>query len=411
MGRIIKLKESDLVHIINQIMNEQEVQKKPGLTPSKFSGPSSNTKPGNVDVRQRYGVDPAKAPSDYLGKGGRFEKEIGLTRKKEDQEFKIMVSKLPNLECLPNNKMRFFVLFVIGKKKELMRDMGVDERTLIYLTKIGIAIMGWQSTYATVDKLYDVDKVKGLNPWDVYKTIDKVLKTFVGSGVAARGTEWLAKKMGVDEPSFGPAEFMPSTFAKTGVEKKYGAGIDTVVGSGLGVMYNVLSKYKEAQKNGLSGQQSVNDIAKNKGIDGWVGNIGTGNHLWDVAIASHSYPEEKILVKYCTTNRPDFMAPCSKTTHEPFGSQNAWNNFKKHKWNQVYYSKNKNLDVFPGKLTVNQGQQIPNYLPYLTGAHGVVSGSSPHVMDNLLLIKRTNDRINEFKCIDEAFKKNLSLKR
>jgi len=66
------------------------------------------------------------------------------------------------------------------------------------------------------------------------------------------------------------------------------------------------------------------------------------------------------------------------------------------------------LDVFPGKLTVNRGQQIPNYLPYLTGTHGTISGQEEGIMDNLRLISRTNDRINQFKCVDDAIRTNVS---
>lgn len=389
MGRIVKLKESDLVNIINKIMNEQKVT--------------------SQIIKPRYGVDPSTAPSDYLGKGRQFEKESKFKKLTDFSNYENMVSKIPNMECLPNNQMRYFVLFVTAKKKDLMKDLGVDEKTLSYLTKIAIAIMGWQSDFGKTDKLYDIKPIaKYINPWDVYNTVDGILKNIVGSGTAAKGTEWLAKKFGVDEPSFGPAEFMPSTFAKTGVEKKYGKGMETVIGSGLAVIYNMLSKYRQAEKNGLSSQPSVNQIAKTKGIDGWVGNIGTGNHLWDVAIASHTYPDEKILVKYCATNRPDFMAPCSNSTYEPFSSDSAWQSFRKHKWNQIYYGKNKNLDVFPGKLTVNRGQQIPNYLPYLTGTHGTISGQEEGIMDNLRLISRTNDRINEFKCVDDAIRTNVS---
>jgi hypothetical protein len=39
-------------------------------------------------------------------------------------------------------------------------------------------------------------KIKGLiKLWDNYKTIDKVFMMFVRSRFAAKGTEWIAKKM------------------------------------------------------------------------------------------------------------------------------------------------------------------------------------------------------------------------
>jgi hypothetical protein len=194
---------------------------------------------------------------------------------------------------------------------------------------------------------------------------------------------------------------MPSTYKKTGVEKKYGYGLETIIGSGLAVMNTIYNSYKIALKNGLSSSSSQNNIAKLKGVPNWNDINGTGNHLWDVAISTHTWPSNKMLIKYCKTNRPDFAGPCNKTTHKPFDDESSWNDYKNNSDNSSFYKKNPQLAKFPGEIKVLSGQQIPDYYPYLTGTHGDYTGDQ---IDSKRIMEWVVNSMSKLSCIDVAFK-------
>lgn len=363
---------------------------------------------GLIVEKQLSYVKPATSEKSIVKKPIVISQEFFKLLKQADKKI--------DLSCLPNERMKAFVYFTAAQKDEIKKDLGIDDATLIYLTKIAIALMGWQSKYGGEDRLYDVKPVNfsilgkidiSIKPWDVYNTIHGFLKNTLGDTIlgplavsaAPSAVKALSDITGKDEPTFGPAEFMPSTFAKTGVEAKFGHGIETVIGTGLALIYNVWSKYQTAKNNGLSSAPSINPIAKNKNLNGWGGELGTPSHLWNVAIAAHSWPEEKILIKYCKTSRPDFMAPCSNPTSTPFTSPQTWESFKKQDGNAAFYNSNKALSAFPGTIKVFQNQPVPNYYPYMKGAHGVMENS----FDSLPIIQQTNQRINQFGCVDNAF--------
>lgn len=402
MKKIIKLTESDLMKIVERVIDEQS---------------------RNQYVRQEM---PKVAVDNTYVK--RPAKDIRIA---------------PTYSCLPNKKgVSEFVNFVIAKKNELKSDLSVNDEVLLYLTKVAIAIMDWQSSNQKggwSDRLYDMDKFnlyspekiyntlnkignffglganfgkgkkytiptiekyKDVAPYDVYKTVNKVGQTVGLSGLAGKSTEFAAKHLNKDEPSLGPAEFMPSTFAKTGVESKYGYGLESIVGSGLAVMVTMLEAYRIAQKNGLGSGKSENPIAKSKGIPGW-GNIeGTGNHLWDLAISTHTFSRDKMLIKYCKTSRPDFAAPCSKSTYKPFDSESSWKTFISNNDNSSFYKKNPQLTKFPGEIKVLTGQVMPNYYPYITGSHGDYSSQSSNSVAIMSFVAKS---VSTFSCINKTF--------
>jgi len=414
MKKIIKLTENDLLTIVKKVIEEQSIK---NIDVKKFKDDEyyNNT--------QRY-VD--NTATSFRGLDGR--QKTTATSPKPKKKPLIQTPLKINYSCLPTNTvgMSEFVNFVAFNKEWIKKELGVDDSTLIFLTKIAIAIMGWQSGYGTVDKLYDIGGTKfgGLNPYDIYKSLNRIGGILgyddLGSKTVEKAAETLnagVKKLqdfgsGVgfktgnssykwDEPSFGPAEFMPSTYKKTGVEKKYGYGVETIIGSGLAVMYNIYNSYKIALENGLSSSSSENNMAKLKGIPKWDNIKGTGNHLWDVAIATHTWPPEKMLVKYCKTNRPDFAAPCNKPTHKPFTSESSWKSYINHSRNSSYYTKNPQLSKFPGEMKVLNNEPIPNYYPELIGSHGNYTGSQ---VDSKMILESIVTKISKLSCIDVAFK-------
>jgi hypothetical protein len=74
-------------------------------------------------------------------------------------------------------------------------------------------------------------------------------------------------------------------------------------------------------------------------------------------------PRDKTLYKYCKTNHPLYAAPCWKTVYSPFDNKGSFNP------NTPLLQKvtNPKLKQFPGQLTVNKGEVIPNFFPNLKG--------------------------------------------
>jgi hypothetical protein len=357
------------------------------------------------------------------------------------------IKVMPTYSCLPNKKgMSEFINFVIAEKNKLKSDLNVNDEVLLFLTKVAVGIMEWQSEGGTADRLYDMDKFNLYSPEDIYNTLNKIGKFFgiddkFGEGkkytspplekykevapydvyskinkvgkslgipsLAGKTTEFASTKLKKDEPSFGPAEFMPSKYSKTGVEGKYGYGLESIIGSGLAVMIRILESYRIAQKNGLSSGKSENPIAKLKGIPGW-GNIkGTGNHLWDLAISTHTFPADKMLVKYCKTSRPDFAAPCNKVTYKPFTSTDSWKSFIANNDNSSFYKKNPQLTKFPGEIKVLTGQAIPNYYPYLSGSHGDYTGD---INNSLNILDYVVSSVSKYSCVDKTFNEGFPMR-
>ena len=389
MKKIIKLTENDLLTIVKKVIEEQSIR---DIDVKKFK---DNERYNNT---QKF-VD--NLAVSFRGPDGR-QKTTGTSPKTKKPL--IQTPLKINYSCLPNTVgMSEFVNFVAFNKEWIKKELGVDNATLIYLTKIAIGIIGWQSTYGTKDRLYDIPGTKflGLNPYDIYKGLNRVGKILGYDDLGSNTVEKSAKTFNTDEPSFGPAEFMPTTYKKTGVEQKYGYGLETIIGSGLAVMNTIYDSYKTASKNGLSQSSSENYIAKLKGTPKWDDINGTGNHLWDVAISTHTWPSSKMLIKYCKTNRPDFAAPCNKTTYKPFTSESSWKDYINNSGNSSYYKKNPQLSKFPGEINVLSGQPILNYYPYLTGAHGNYTGNQ---LDSKAIMEWVVKSMSKLSCIDVAFK-------
>jgi hypothetical protein len=391
MKKIIKLTENDLLTIVKKVIEEQTIK--------------------DIDVKKLNQDEYKNATQRYVDntsvsfKGSDGKQKTTATSPKSKKKPLIQTPLKINYSCLPINTvgMSEFVNFVAFNKEWIKKELGVDDSTLIFLTKIAISIMGWQSGYGTVDKLYDIGGTKfgGLNPYDIYKSLNRIGNILGYDDLGSKTVEKAAETLKWDEPSFGPAEFMPSTYKKTGVEKKYGYGVETIIGSGLAVMYNIYNSYKIALENGLSSSSSENNMAKLKGIPKWDNIKGTGNHLWDVAIATHTWPPEKMLIKYCKTNRPDFAAPCNKPTHKPFTSESSWKSYINHSRNSSYYTKNPQLSKFPGEMKVLNNEPIPNYYPELIGSHGNYTGSQ---VDSKMILESIVTKISKLSCIDVAFK-------
>jgi hypothetical protein len=331
-----------------------------------------------------------------LGISTGFEKYDPLNRElinRQDRPDLVMKQKGMCKPFCVSKEISCFIWFVRENKEKIKQRLGggISESNLEMLVKIAMGILAWQSNYGTIDRLYDIEpqKILGIeiNPYDVYNKPG-----------GARALKQYAKHKDPKtpkEPSFGPAEFKISKFEETGVQKDFGKGIETVIGSGLAVMIVMWQNYLKTKSLGLSSGPSRNDIAKNSGF--WKDGVkGTGNHLWDLTISTHTWPKEKMLKKYCKTDDPMFAAPCDLAYYSPFTNQETWEKWKNSTQEiKNYYFKTKKK--FPGKIKVHQSEPILDYYPMLRGAHG---DSGAGVNDSKTMVEFVAKKIAAYNCVD-----------
>lgn len=286
-----------------------------------------------------------------------------------------------------------FIGFVRANRNKIMSKLGngITDQELLMLVKIAMGVMAWQSNYGTLDRLYDIETSSfgplEVNAYDIYK------HGKLGQKAIEKYSKKKGKKKG-KEPSFGPAEIKPSTFKKYKIEDLFGKTIESVTGAGLGVMFNTWNLYVMAKNMGLSDGPSRNEIVKQLGT--WTNGVnGTGNHIWDVAIASHTWPKEKMIVKYCKTEDPLFAAPCNSPTYIPFKTEGAWKEWMNGNSKiKEYY--NRTRKPFPGVIKVLQSQPLLDYYPYLSGYHG--SGGVEGI-DSKTIMEFVSKKIKSYNCV------------
>ena len=249
-------------------------------------------------------------------------------------------------DCVPEN-INTFVNYVIDNNAMLMKKLNLDYKTLILLTKASIGIIGRETKFGEYTEFSD--------------TFSEVLR---GSGLGSL-VDWGFKTIyGKNKTqSLGIAQFTPETWKRYGLDKSIGDYNSSfnVINQCLGVLYTLTNRYKKALSNGLKQEPSVNPILSKYGL--MKGIKGTGNHALDMSILGHNMPEEKTLFPYCTTSHPLYASPCYKTKHKPFEKQESFN------VNSALLQKvtDPNLKKYPGELTVNKSDIIPNYFPNLKG--------------------------------------------
>ena len=295
MRKIIRLTESDIEKIIEKVISEQ--------SDSQSFSRQYNTR---------------TAPSDYLGKGGEFERmNKPLSR----------VQYL-NFECLPKTA-NILANVVVSQKNELMKKLGVDEKTLLLIAKAAMGILGRETTFGQSNDHID-DAMEFFYGWGmsfVPKTVEDVKN--VGNKMQNKPSQQF---------SLGPAQFTKNTWNQYGLNKKIGNYEDSFNASaqGLGTIFRLNDDYKKALQVGTGTGPSVNPIAVRQGK---IKDIkGTGNNALDLAIISHNM--SGLIAKWCQTTDPNYAAPCDQKIYQPFPRSKP-----------------------ELKVTVYQGKQILNYFP------------------------------------------------
>jgi hypothetical protein len=275
MGKVIRLTESDLEMIVKKVLKEQTVVGAPN-----------------------YGMTGKSNPSDYLGKGGGFERQ-NLTTKNNS-------SFNSYYQCLPKN-VQPFANYVKSRKKELMSKLQVDEKTLLVMTKAAMGIIGRESSFDEGTDFKD-EAIEFL--------------TSVGLGFIPQGAQTAynsARKLAGKDPqqmSLGPAQFTKDTWNTYGLDKKIGPYDESfnIINQGLGTLHRINDDYKLALKTGTGNGPSVNPIAVKQGKIKSLN--GTGNNALDLAIVSHNM--SGLINKWCETSDPNYAGPCNQTVYQPF---------------------------------------------------------------------------------------------
>lgn len=268
--RTIKLTEKDLRKIVNKVIQEQK----------------------------NFQIQPIpQATSDYLGRGGEFERSSGLNRKQ---------TRYYDFKCLPSD-VKVFGNYVANNKQKLMNDLKVDATTLLLLSKAAMGIIGRETTFGEGTEFKD-DATEFLINWG----LGIIPKT------AQAGWNKVRQMMGKDKQqmSLGAAQFTEDTWNSYGLDKKVGPYENSfnALKQGIGALHRINDDYKRAIKIGAGTGPSVNPIAvkqgKIKSIDG------TGNNAMDLAIVSHNM--SGLIDKWCQTNDPNYAGPCGQSEYQPF---------------------------------------------------------------------------------------------
>jgi hypothetical protein len=212
-----------------------------------------------------------------------------------------------------------------------------------FFVKYSLGILGRESDFGKVMGKYGIKAV----PEYVMNKMSEIIPGFKDA------LQWGAKKV-FDKPnwvpSMGVAQMTPD------IAKKYNVNLEdlmSVSGSLLAVSKHLQNLYKETSKY-YSTDQPSKIIYNNKLINN---PSSSGNAALDAAIMSYNLGVSKFRKQYCSTNNPQFMAPCNSTNGEYLPYPNDKPNFK---------------------LKVNVDDVIKNYTPTIkteTGDNQYISST------------------------------------
>lgn len=273
--KIIKLTESDLKKIVKRVISEQSIMG------NKF------------DFKQQSN------PSDYLGKGRGFE------RQNNSERFAPKIVTVP-YKCLPQG-LSALANYIRIHKNKLMKELQVDEKTLLVMAKAAMGIIGRESTFDTGTAFKD----------EASEFLMSVGLGFIPQGFQAAWN--VGNKLRGKEPqqmSLGPAQFTKDTWNTYGLDKKIGPYDESfnMINQGLGALHRINDDYKLALKTETGTGPSVNPIAVRQGKIKSLN--GTGNNALDLAIVSHNMAG--LINKWCETSDPNYAGPCNQKVYQPF---------------------------------------------------------------------------------------------
>jgi hypothetical protein len=188
-----------------------------------------------------------------------------------------------------------------------MKELQVDEKTLLIMAKAAMGIIGRESTFDTGTEFKD--------------EASEFLMS-VGLGFIPQGFQsvWnVGRKLKGQEPqqmSLGPAQFTKDTWNNYGLDKKIGPYDESfnMINQGLGALHRLNDDYKLALKTETGTGPSVNPIAVRQGKIKSLN--GTGNNALDLAIVTHNMAG--LINKWCETSDPNYAGPCNQKVYQPY---------------------------------------------------------------------------------------------
>jgi hypothetical protein len=131
----------------------------------------------------------------------------------------------------------------------LMKNMNIDYKTLILLTKVSIGIIGRETKFGTFQTKGDAasEILRGAGAGSLVDWGMKVYRELGGT---------------TKSQSLGLGQFRPEAWKEYGLDKlvgDYNQSFDAI-SQGLAVLYSLSSRYKTALNNKLSTSPSVNPI-------------------------------------------------------------------------------------------------------------------------------------------------------
>lgn len=228
-----------------------------------------------------------------------------------------------------------------------------------FFTKYSLGIIGRESDFGKVMGMYGVKAI----PEYVMNKMSEIIPGFKNV------LQWGAKKsFGKDNwvPSMGVAQMTPN------IAKKYNVNLEdlmSISGSLLAVSNHLQDLYKETSKFYDTNKPSK-IIYNNKLIDN---PSSSGNAALDAAIMSYNLGLDKFKKQYCSTDNPQFMAPCNSKNGIYLPYPNDKPNFK---------------------LKVNPNNVIKNYTPTIR----TKTGDNQYI-SNTGYLKEVVGYANKFSCV------------
>lgn len=235
----------------------------------------------------------------------------------------------------------------------------ISQGVSTFFVKYALGIIGRESDFGAVMGKYGVKAV----PEYVMNKMSEIIPGFKDV------LQWGAKKAFGKEnwvPSMGVAQMTPD------IAKKYNVNLEdlmSVSGSLLAVSKHLGDLYKETSKF-YDANQPSKIIYNNQLINN---PSSSGNAALDAAIMSYNLGSAKFRKQYCTTNSPQFMAPCASPNGIYLPYPNDKPNFK---------------------LTVNTKNVVKNYTPTIR----TKTGDNQYI-SNTGYLKEVVGYANKFSCV------------